>query len=452
MATNAPTYSVHELLKTVQTAIDDESQHKPFGQHIWRFPTLDAAFWATRSDIKSLEAFKKLGVSMSEHMLAELLEDLEIYHPVEREILSQVLSSPSTIKFTLLAANNDPEALHPWPQDAGPEPGILASWSIFVGANISTSSGNKGYIRFRPYFDRAFTSLALAASRAVRPLILNAPKKQRVRKVAHSQPTTVRIPFGDISNTVRSPISTSKVAHHAFDAISKQQATPSTPAPRAIVPPPVFSSNSSMSSSPLVLGSVSALALPTSQPRLGVFACALPNVPLPPPQSVFPLPPTPSPHHAATKQRMTLRERIGPRVSGANRTPLGQRRQNNENSPDDQEAAPRPAKRRRTDTQPTPANDKELVLVPSEAASVPVTIEPYSGPFFRLPFKSFGPSSKQQPTALADKYRNMPPMHVDLPGDFASAEAITAAFQFRVVQSVEHRISFQYGTVKSGWA
>ncbi|KAJ7056852.1 hypothetical protein C8F01DRAFT_1155368 [Mycena amicta] len=383
MATNAPTYS-----------------RKPFGQHIWRFPTLDAAFWATRSDIKSLEAFKKLGLSMSEHMLAELLEDLEIYHPVEREILSQVLSSPSTIKHSI-----------PGLKTQVPEPGILASWAIFVGANISTSSGNKGYIRFRPYFDRAFTSLALAASRAVRPisaLILDIPVSSTLRRSSASAKSPIPQP------------TTSKVAHHAFDAISKQQATPSTPAPRAIVPPPVFSSNSSMSSSPLVLGSVSALALPTSQPRLvvisdrsaGVFACALPNVPLPPPQSVFPLPPTPSPHHAATKQRMTLRERIGPRVSGANRTPLGQR-----------------------------PNDKELVLVPSEAASVPVTIEPYSGPFFRLPFKSFGPS-----------YRNMPPMHVDLPGDFASAEAITAAFQFRVVQSVEHRISFQYGTVKSGWA
>nr|GAT45758.1 predicted protein [Mycena chlorophos] len=265
-----------------------EPQHSPFWNQIPRFPAIEPVFWATHSDTKSLESLKKRGLSIGANMLNELLDETEFYRG-ERDIVERVLYSPLTIGHLLKLSGDDPNELHPWPEDAGPRPGILASWAIYIGANVAQSTGNTGYLRLRPRIERAFSFLAQTIQVAIRPAISEMQEKDRkYRPPATNLATSSDDDLGD----------------HFM------QGTTYTTGDSAIPQQPIFSfkRRPNTGSSPLASKSTGLTSLPSSD--LGVFACALPDVPLPPPKSVFPLPPTPSPPKLGDISRLPLHQRI----------------------------------------------------------------------------------------------------------------------------------------------
>ncbi|KAF7327292.1 hypothetical protein MKEN_00306700 [Mycena kentingensis (nom. inval.)] len=162
MPTPTTKYSHCPYTELAQHHILHAAQQKTFIHHIWPFPTPDDAFWASRSDPKSLYVLEKTGIDATDRLVNSLLVEC-VLTAKTREILFRVIVSTATLDAVLSAsastrfADKKESKLVPFPT-ADPR----TTWAILVGANVMNTPDGRyatGYIRFKPYFDRAWIFL-----------------------------------------------------------------------------------------------------------------------------------------------------------------------------------------------------------------------------------------------------------------------------------------------------
>ncbi|KAF7294549.1 hypothetical protein MIND_00991400 [Mycena indigotica] len=271
MTTTVLKHSIRHLAAIAQDAINEcKSSWGP----IRPFPTLDATAWKLFSDIKALMTFKDRGLSITDKLLGELLNAIEPCF-AEREALEKALLSSVTIKNILVHAGNDPDSLHPWPQDAGPKPSILVSWAIYVGANTMLNPRLNSDAQLRLYFQHSFAFLITTASQAVRNVII--PEIPHIPSAIESQQPIKRTPEKTLPKNPSSSSPSTPIRAGRYNDVLNTTQLP------IMLPPLRFTFDTSIKLAP-------ALASPkTFESRLGAFACLIRKIP--PPESVFPLSP-----------------------------------------------------------------------------------------------------------------------------------------------------------------
>ncbi|KAJ7470840.1 hypothetical protein FB451DRAFT_1399583 [Mycena latifolia] len=205
MATSPNQVATASLVEQVQKAVLWEMGSTRFEESGYVLPTVSHNLWGVDGATSPAKVvlYRRLGESTFRRLIATVLSSPSMaLTPEENIILSAVLFSPATCaKILAVNGHNCERTMRACPlhgSNTDPED-VFAAFLIYLGRYLASSPHS--FVRFKPWFDRIFPSLAKVAVKSVRAGSAQAKKRTNngtaakvpVKKVKTAKAETVEI-------------------------------------------------------------------------------------------------------------------------------------------------------------------------------------------------------------------------------------------------------------------